>query len=980
MVRSAGILLFFLWACAAVWAQSPGAALVGVVHDATGHPVNQVLVTAHSLQSVLQRSGRSNAQGEYRLDGLPPGAYRITAELQDWRTLTVPDFRIWVGSTNNLSLTLHPHGLTQTVDVHASSPWTVDTTSSVEQGVVSQHEIESFPLAHRSFANIAFLTPMTAPVEPSDPTKARITAVSFGGSSGLNIDLSVDGGDNNDDFIGGFLQNYSPESMQEFVVRTAQFDADTSRTNGGSIIIATKRGTDQWHGDGALFARGQSMMARNTLDNPQPNPKQPFSFLDGSFDLGGPLRKRKLWFFTSADGVRENASVAYNNTNLGQFRALAQLASQGQIPGVPSITVPTSVVSPYRDFLMDTRLDWSPSASTEWFLRVSFDRNRTANSLLQQGALPSTGVLNHNHYSTVLAHEEQSFGPEWLGSLTMEASDFYLDQLPNSQLGLALAFPFSANYLATSGFETFGQNQFISPAAAFPTGRKQQKYQFRYDLARADADHSLKVGVNFIHEPVLSGTLANAPTQLVTFDHNPGYYLQNGISLLPLIQATPVTGGGNGSWSQNVQRLGLYAQDSWRLLPQLTINYGLRYDTTFGLFQASGRSQAQNPGVAAIQQLNLPLPKGVPHDYRGALAPRLGIAWSPGSSERTVLRAGIGMYYNDLTQNGWVEAFQAVNSPLQAPLGAGDQGSVIDPSYHTPYDIQVSGGVEHVFGNGWRANVFYEHHQGVHQYRRYEYVAGYTLPASAPSLSVFRTDNRSRYDGASFELQRHFHNGLDLTAHYTLAKAGTWGATVGELFDYVNGVSNVNNAFGPGDWGPSGEDIRHRFVFAADWRLPWGMEVSSLGQFESARPFTITTPVDVNNDGTNTNDRAVVNGVQTTLDQFRGSPFQQVDLRVSRRFHLGERTSLRVFGEFFNLFNRMNAGNNYVTDISALPTPVNNLANATAFCLNASCTQTKPITSLSQLLVPAGAIGDLFGPGTTVGMPFSAQLGFRLSF
>jgi hypothetical protein len=82
----------------------------------------------------------------------------------------------------------------------------------------------------------------------------------------------------------------------------------------------------------------------------------------------------------------------------------------------------------------------------------------------------------------------------------------------------------------------------------------------------------------------------------------------------------------------------------------------------------------------------------------------------------------------------------------------------------------------------------------------------------------------------------------------------------------------------------------------------------------------------------------------------------------------------------FNLFNRQNPGNNYVPDISALPTPVNNIANATAFCLNAGCTQTRPITSVNQLRVPAGALGDFFGPGTTVGIPFAAQLGIRLSF
>ena len=84
--------------------------------------------------------------------------------------------------------------------------------------MIAAKDLGSLPLASRSFANIAYLSPMTQPVEPSDPTKARITAVSFGGSSGLNVDLSVDGGDNNDDFIGGFLQSYSPDAIQEFVV------------------------------------------------------------------------------------------------------------------------------------------------------------------------------------------------------------------------------------------------------------------------------------------------------------------------------------------------------------------------------------------------------------------------------------------------------------------------------------------------------------------------------------------------------------------------------------------------------------------------------------------------------------------------------------------------------------------------------------------------------------------------------------------
>ena len=194
---------------------------------------------------------------------------------------------------------------------------------------------------------------------------------------------------------------------------------------------------------------------------------------------------------------------------------------------------------------------------------------------------------------------------------------------------------------------------------------------------------------------------------------------------------------------------------------------------------------------------------------------------------------------------------------------------------------------------------------------------------------------------------------------------------MGELFDYVNGVCDPNDAFAPGDYGPSGEDVRHRFVFVGTFQLPGGFQLSTLGQAESARPFTMTTPA-----GT----RAVINGVETTLDEFRGTPYVQVDLRVSRPFTIHERWSVMPFAEFFNLFNRNNPGAFFITNIAALPTPVNNLANATAFCLNPACTQTQPITSLNQLRYPAGALGDFFGPGTTVGIPFAAQLGIKRKF
>jgi hypothetical protein len=984
------LLICFPLAPTAMRAQNPGGTLRGVVQDVSGARIPSARISAYAPGTSLERQTTSDGQGEFRIENLLPGNYNVVVNAQGF-TEARSDVAIVVSTVREITVTMKPGPVQQTVSVlgQASSITThsIEMTSSVEKTVISGKDLETLPLGSRSFANIAYMTAMVLPVEPSDPTKARITAVSFGGSSGLNVDLSVDGGDNNDDWIGGFLQNYSVDSIQEFAVRTAQFDADTSRSNGGSVIISTRHGGNDWHGGAGVYLRASAFNARNILDNPEPNPKQPFSRVNSVGTLGGPMVKDKLWFFTSYENVHENASVAYSALSLSEFHALAQLASLGLITrasgvSVPSIAVPSSAPVPFREHLFTTRVDWAQSARSQWFFRVSLDRNNTANNLLQQGTLPSTGAYTVSNYWSALLSQQFQFSGDCVGVLTLQANRLHLTQDPNSKLGLGLAFPFSQTFLTTSGQETFGDNQFATSITAFPIERDQQKYQYRYDLRFSRGKHAAAFGINFIHEPVLRGRLLDSAETLAKFPKDPSFYVANPAMFVPdFLANSTATPAGDGRFSQSVKRLGFYAQDSWRLHPGFTVNYGVRYDTTSGLFKAFGRNQDQNGALVQLRALGINLVPGVPHDYRGAVSPRLGIAYAPGSSNKNVLRAGIGLYYNDLAQNGWSQALQSVNNRnTGVQPGAGGQGFLIDSRYHSPYAIQVSAGVEHEISDAWQMDIHYEHQQGVHQYRRYEYAAGVTLPAAAPSISLFRTDNRSQYDGVSFTVQHSFSHHFEMEAHYTLAKATTWGAVIGELFDYVNGVSDVRHAFGPGDHGPSGEDVRHRFVLAGTVQLPGKIELSTLAQFESARPYTMFTPLDVNNDGIKTNDRAVINGVQTSLDQFRGTPYSQVDLRVSREFKHKERWAVRPFAEFFNLFNRSNPGNNFLPDISAQPIPVNNLSNATAFCLNAGCTQTRPITSPNQLRIPAGAVGDFFGPGTTVGIPFAAQLGVRVSF
>jgi hypothetical protein len=954
------------------------------------------------------RRATADSQGEFRIEGLTPGSWHMSVDGQGFATAAA-DILVPMNTVRAIVVTLRPMLVNQSVNVTSQgssiTAQPLDLASNVHQAVVTTQDLESLPLPARSFANIAYLAPGTEPVEPSDPTKARITAVSTGGSSGLNNEISVDGGDNSDDWIGGFLQNYSPDSIQEFAIRTSQEDADTGGTTAGSVEITTHRGTNDWHGQAALYERAAALNARFPIENPAPNPKQPFSRQNYVGTIGGSIAKKdKLWFFAAFENVHEDASIAYSPGSITQFNALATLASEGLIPNVTSIAVPANVPIAFRDYFGLLRIDWSQSAKSQWFLRASNDTYTTDNNLVQQGALPSTGLLTHNNYLSLVIGNQFIFTPTWLGKLVLNASGLHLTQSRNSELGFALAFPFSSTALTISGFETFGDNQFATPITYFPSLRNQEKYQVRYDMSHSRGTHTVKFGVNFIHEPALGGAFPSNTETLYIFPQNPVYYLTNPAQFTSDLINGASTSNLGGRFSQNVQRLALYAQDSWHASANMTFNYGLRYSTTFGLLNDGGRTQAFNPGYITLNALGIPLMPRAPHDDHKQFAPRLGFAWTPGIGGKTVVRGGFGLYFNDLAQNGWATALQAVNSPpgpcvdpIRNPDGpenagcvpgnaAGGIANIIDSGYRTPYAIHVSGGVQHAFTANWSLSADYIHEQGNHAYRAYSYTGGTNLftpqlplddPNQAtyvPDVNVFHSDNRSSYNGLLIHLQGNLSQRLNLVANYTFAKAETWGCVLGELFDYVNGVCDPLNAFGPGDYGPSGEDVRHRAVLAFIWYAPAGFEVSALTQAESARPFTITT---ADNSG-----RIVVNGTPTWLDEFRATPYIQTDLRVSRPLHLGERWIITPFAEFFNLFNRNNPGANYVTNVVALPVPPAQAqaGNVSDICLNADCTATQPITSLKQLGVPAGALGDFFGPGTTVGIPFAAQLGARVTF
>ena len=249
----------------------------------------------------------------------------------------------------------------------------------------------------------------------------------------------------------------------------------------------------------------------------------------------------------------------------------------------------------------------------------------------------------------------------------------------------------------------------------------------------------------------------------------------------------------------------------------------------------------------------------------------------------------------------------------------------------------------------------------------------------SPTLSVFRADNRSSYDALSVHLQGNVSR-FNLVANYTLSSAKTWGCVLGELFDYVNGVCNPLHAFAPGDYGPSGEDVTHRFVLAGTVHLPGGFESLDVDPGRERPAFHAhhargrqrpgRSPRRPRRRQRRSDLPGPVPRHAVHPDRFARHPAVQFPRALAG---LAVR---RVLQPVQPQQSRRQLCDRHLRAADAR----NNLSNATAFCLNAACTQTQPITSPNQLRVPAGALGDFFGPGTTVGIPFAAQIGVRLSF
>src|SRR3954469_13490078 len=290
------IMLCSLVASSTAFAQQTSGNITGRIVDAQGAAVPGVTVTARSPQTGFVRTDVSDGEGIYRLTALPVGTYDISAELSGFSTFSRKEVTVNVAQTTDLNVELKLAGLTESVNVTAEVPM-VKTTDSSVGGVVDVSKIESLPLNGRQFANLAVTIPGVGLGFHSDPTKSTQYSPQIAGGNGRNVNYQIDGGDNNDDTVGGLLQLYPLEAIQEFNFITQRYKAEYGRSNGGVMNIVTKSGTKNYHGSAFTLGRDKSLNAQTHAETLAGAPKADYRRYQYGGSFGGPIVLNRAFYF-----------------------------------------------------------------------------------------------------------------------------------------------------------------------------------------------------------------------------------------------------------------------------------------------------------------------------------------------------------------------------------------------------------------------------------------------------------------------------------------------------------------------------------------------------------------------------------------------------------------------------------------------------------------------------------------------------------
>jgi Carboxypeptidase regulatory-like domain len=612
----------------------------GTITDQSGAALPGAKVTIRNTGNGQTETSRTTSSGIYTSGALTPGNYSVRVEAAGFKTLE-STVAVQVGVTSSGNFRLQVGQESQVVQVQAEEVQ-VDTEQASVQGVLTQQQIENLPINGRNFLDLAQLEPGVQIQDGGnfDPTKKGFSSISLGGRFGRTARIEVDGLDISDETVGTTTQDIPASAIQEFQIGESMLDLSTELTSSGAVNVATRSGTNSFHGEG--FYNFRDRMFDANLPGASNTYFQRNQF-GGNF--GGALIKDRLFFFL--DGERTKQGFI-----------------QPVLAGPPFQNDTGGFAAPFKEGEVLGRVDWQIHGTAKLFYRFTYDQNNDVAADVPSSFQPMDNITHTRDHALGLDFTT--------GSYTHSIRVGYMKFFNRIVTGITSTTPFNPSSpielsigsdplcIGNAPIAFCSGQPFLAPQAT-----PQSNHQFKYDGSRVITNHVIRYGVayNHIQGGGFAGFLADGPAvNASTADCGAGcvgrpggaanalnypaqfVLLGNGQGFSTTESAFGFPGGGLGPDN----RISWYIGDAWKVKPYLTINYGLRY------VRDTGRTDSNLPPVAALNQFNNQF-----YSNLGArvnqpnfdFAPQFGIAWDPSHRGKTVFRGGIGLFYENTIWN-----------------------------------------------------------------------------------------------------------------------------------------------------------------------------------------------------------------------------------------------------------------------------------------------------------------------------------------
>jgi hypothetical protein len=905
-------------AAAAAQATATTGQIEGTIIDEQGGALPGVVIGARNTETGFERSSTTDSNGLYRLSLLPIGTYELTAELTGFGTVKRGGVEVHVGENITVPIEMRVAAVQETVTVTAESP-VIEVSRSHVANTINETSIDSLPINGRRFQDFVLLTPGTV-------VESQRNGTSINGQRGINASYAIDGASYDNPFFGGIRggersgQAYtiSQEAIREFQVSNSGYVAEFGRSGGGVVNAVTKSGTNDVSGSGFWFFQNQDFVA----DDPFGNPPVDFTRHQFGGSVGGPIRLDRVHYFLVYDQqTRDNPLVIQfpsDPTGVPRFGDTGTFERDGNL-------WKTTVTQTNDIWTTLGRVDVQLSERNHMWTRYNWSYNEALNGT-NTGPTDRANTNNgteKDRIDTFVTQLDSVLSASRLNELRFQYSREDRPREPNTL----------DPTITVSGFGTAGRVTFL------PSLETDYRYQVVDNFTWLLGTHSFRVGadVNLVHVK-----------QPFFLSRSGGEYRFNSLD------DYLATVAGQQRWRDFRQGFGradvdfwqkefaVYLQDSWKVQPNLSLNYGLRYEA-----QVEPQPDAPNP--------TYPLTGQIPSDMDN-FGPRFGLSWDPWKDNRGVVRANAGLYFSrtpalllvsPFTNNG-VAQLQLTFTPtspgapvfpnvLAAPpagvAGPRSDINIFADEFENPRTFQGTVGIEREIATNLTIGADAVYARMRHLERLFDanlppgvccaadgrlvYVLGATNPIGLPRPDanfnrILRAEDTARGMYAALMLsarkrfmsgERWFQRGLQTQVFYTYARSKDDDSNERNF----SGTFYQDWEFLEREYTWSNNDVRHSFGASATWTLPADFQLGAIVAARSGVPYTRGAVfVDLNFNGTFDDDREFVNGVDTGRNAFRQPNYYKLDLRVTKSVRIGSQQSVEVGLDAFNLLNNSN--------------------------------------------------------------------------